>query len=59
MKILRTLTKCWTYDNDYVANDVKVRDFVISLENIEALCIEIAKSILNQNSCCISQPEES
>ena len=26
MKILRTLTKCWICDNDYVANDVKIRD---------------------------------
>ena len=26
MKILRTLLKCWICDNDYVDNDVKVRD---------------------------------
>ena len=25
MKILRTLTKCWIYDNEYIDNDVKVR----------------------------------
>ena len=40
-------TKCWIYDNDYVDNDVKVGDHCISLENIEALRIEILISISN------------
>ena len=35
----------WIYDNDYIDNDVKV--IVISLENIEALYIQIVISILN------------
>ena len=42
--------KCWICDNDYVDNDVKVRDhchITGSLENIEALYIEIVISILN------------
>ena len=36
-------TKCWICDNDYVDNDVKVRDHC----NIEVLQIGIAISILN------------
>ena len=34
-------TKCWICDNNYVHSDVKVRDHVISLKNIEALHTEI------------------
>ena len=26
MKIMKILTKCWICDNDYIYNDVKVRD---------------------------------
>ena len=34
-------TKCWTCDNDYIDNDVKVRDHFISLENIDDVHIKI------------------
>ena len=50
--------KCWISDNVYLEDDVKVRDYchddimvrdciVISLENIDALFIEIVISTLN------------
>ena len=34
-------TKCWICDNDYIDNDVKVRDHFISLENIDDMHIKI------------------
>ena len=40
-------TKCWICDNDYIDTDVKVRDLVISMENLEALHIELVTSILS------------
>ena len=41
-------TKCWIYDNAYIDCDVKVREIIIiSLENIEALCIVLVTSTLN------------
>ena len=40
-------TKCWICDNDYIDNDVKVRDLAISLENIELLHIDNVISMLN------------
>ena len=42
-------TKYWICDTDYVNNDVKVRDHchVITLENIDALHIEVISSILH------------
>ena len=39
-------TKCWICDNDYVDNDVKVRDHC-HVTGVEVLHIEIAISILN------------
>ena len=50
--------KCWISDNVYLEDDVKIRDYchddimvrdciVISLENIDALFIEIVISTLN------------
>ena len=41
-------TKCWIWDNDYIDNDVKVRDHCHITGNIEALHIEIAILILNK-----------
>ena len=39
--------KCWICYNNYVDKDIKVKIVVISLENIEALHIELAISTLN------------
>ena len=39
--------KCWICDNDYVDNDIKVKDHCHITDNIEVLDIEIAISILN------------
>ena len=46
MMVLRT-TKCWVFQYDYIDNNVKVRDLVVSLENIETLHKELVISILN------------
>ena len=44
----KSSTKCWVCDNDCVDNDIIVREIIIiSLENIEALHIEIVISTLN------------
>ena len=40
-------TKCCIYNNDYIDNDFKVSDIVISLENIEVLYIETLISMLS------------
>ena len=40
--------KCWICDSVYVNGDVKVRDNVISLENIEVQHIKIVISLLNE-----------
>ena len=40
-------TKCWICDNDYVDNDVKVRDHCYTTGKYEALRIEIVISVLN------------
>ena len=40
-------TKCWICSNDYVDNDVKVRDHCHITRNIEALHKETVISILN------------
>ena len=40
-------TKCQICDNDYIDNDVKIRDHCRILENIKALRIEIIISTLN------------
>ena len=40
-------TKWCICDNDYIDNDVKLRDHFISLENIRVLHIEIVISMLN------------
>ena len=46
-KDFESFTKCWICKNDYIDGDVKVRDHFISLENIEALHIEIGISMSN------------
>ena len=38
---VKNSTKCWICDNDYIDNHVKEEIIAISLENIEALHIEI------------------
>ena len=43
----QNFTKCWICDNNQIENDVKTRDHVILLENVEALCLEIVISMLN------------
>ena len=44
---LKNSSKCWICDNDYIDNDVKIRDHCHILKNIETLHIEIVISILN------------
>ena len=44
-KDFKNSAKFWICDNTYVDAGVKVRNLVISLENIEALRIEIVISI--------------
>ena len=43
----KNCNKCWICDNNYIYNDAKVEIIVISLENIEAMHIEIVILILN------------
>ena len=44
---LKNCAKCWICDNDYVDNNIKVRDHCHITDNIEVLHIEIVISILN------------
>ena len=43
----KNCAKCWICDNDYVDNNIKVRDHCHITDNIELLHIEIVTSILN------------
>ena len=45
-KDFKNCNKCWICNNDYVNNNVTLR-YIISLENIEPLLIEIVLPILN------------
>ena len=54
MKILKTLNKCWIYDNDYVDNGIKVRDHCHITEKYRGSAhIDWNINIKLQNSCRI------
>ena len=52
-------TKCWICDNDYVDNDVKVKDYCqITGKYRGSLHRNCNINLKSQNSCHISQPKK-